>query len=261
MPLHHESVSSHMASAARSAALYQPRFFTGRNGPLDRYFYFAMSLVAAAVVAGGFGQTVGVKLFHPAIAPPRILWVHGAVFSGWILFVILQSALVRSRNLRLHRQLGWAGALLAAVMIPLGLATAVIMVRFEIFTLHLPHRYSFLAVPCYDMLVFSVSIALAIAWRRRPEFHRRLMFFGTCALLVAAFARVDRAFLGGHGLQDLGTDLLIALCVLRDRLVDGRIHAVYRFALPVYCAGQLFVIYLVSAGPAWWLRITHAILG
>lgn len=213
-----------------SAALRQPPAFTQRNGPLDRYFYLAMSLAFAAVVA------------------------------AWIIFVILQSALIRTRNLRWHRLLGWAGATLAALMIPLGLATAVIMVRFEIFQLHLPDRYAFLAVPFYDVLAFSVSISLAILWRTRPEFHRLLIFFATGALLLAAFARVDHYFLGAHGLQDLETDLLLACGPLRDLLVNRRIHSVYRIALPLYFAGQAFVVYLASAPPAWWLRLAHAIL-
>ncbi len=256
----YESVSLVMASAAPSAAVRRPPPFTGRNGPLDRYFYLAMSLAAAAAVAAGFGQTVRSRLFHPAIAPPPILWVHAAVFSAWLLFVILQSALIRTRNLRWHRLLGWAGALLAAISLPLGLATAVSMVRFPLFQIHRPGLYPFLAVPCYDVVAFTVAISLAILWRGRPEFHRRLIFFATGALLLPAFARIDRAFLGGHGLQDFELVLFLALGAVRDLLVNRRVHAVYRFALPLYAAGQLFVFYLVSATPAWWLRIAHAIL-
>ncbi|MGC1299938.1 MAG: hypothetical protein WA869_33350, partial [Alloacidobacterium sp.] len=47
-----------------------------RNGLLDRYFYFAMSLLFAAIVVAGFSRTVNQNLFHPAIPRPFILWVH-----------------------------------------------------------------------------------------------------------------------------------------------------------------------------------------
>jgi hypothetical protein len=43
---------------------------TGRNGILSRYFYFAMSLLVAAIVVVGFKRTVNDNLFHPAV-PPR----------------------------------------------------------------------------------------------------------------------------------------------------------------------------------------------
>lgn len=249
------------ASASQTAVVSSPSGFLGRGGLLDRYFYFAMSLVAAAVVVAGFGETVGDKLFHPAIAPPRLLWYHGAIFSLWIVFYILQSALVRTRNIRWHRTLGWVGAGLAGVMFPLGVATGIVMVHFETYQLHMPGRYAFLVIPFFDVGTFAVCLALAIGWRRKPELHRRLVFFGTCALLVAAFARVDHAWLRQHSLQYLGTDALILLGVGRDLLVNRRVNAVYRIGLPVYVAAQLFVIYLWRVGPEWWVRIAHRIVG
>jgi hypothetical protein len=220
-----------------------------------------MSLIAAAIVLAGFGPAIDEKLIHPAVAPPKILWLHGAVFSSWIVFFILQSGLVRTRNVQWHRFIGWFGAGLAAVMIPLGFATGLFMVRFEIFRLHEPGRYAFLAIPFFDISAFAVCIVPAIWWRKKPELHRRLVFFGTCALLVAAFARLDHAILRMHSLQYFGADLLILLGVSRDLLVNGRVHKVYRIALPAYFVAQLFVIYLSRVGPQWWVHIAHGIVG
>jgi len=36
---------------------------------------------------------------------------------------------------------------------------------------------------------FAVPVALAIYWRKKPEFHRRLMLIASCALADAAFGR------------------------------------------------------------------------
>lgn len=250
-----------MASTSQIAAAQKSRPLLGPGGLLDRYFYFAMSLVSAVVVVAGFGETVGEKLFHPAVAPPSILWVHGAVFSSWIVFFILQSALVRTRNVRFHRLLGWVGVGLATAMVALGIATAIAMVRFESYRLHQQGRFAFLAIPFFDISVFAVCIALAIYWRKNPELHRRLIFFATCGLLVAAFARMDHAILRVHGLQYLGPDLLLALGVCRDLLVNGRINKVYRVGLPAYLVAQLFIIYLWRVGPDWWVHLMHAIAG
>ena len=102
---------------------------TGRNGIVHRYFYFAMSLLVAAIVVDGFKRTVNDNLFHPAVPRPLILWIHGSAFAGWVIFFICQSTLVRIHKVSWHRFLGWFGAGLATVMVPLGTATAIIMAR------------------------------------------------------------------------------------------------------------------------------------
>src|SRR5262249_13241185 len=130
-----------MAMASLSQSVPAPaarKLVTRNNGLLEQYFYLAMSLLFAAIVVTGFSRTVNQNLFHPAIPRPFLLWVHGAAFSGWIAFYILQSALVRSCNVKLHRQLGWIGAGLAALMAPLGVTIAIIMAHFDDVQLHQP---------------------------------------------------------------------------------------------------------------------------
>jgi hypothetical protein len=249
------------ASVSPTVAASRPSLFTGRNSLLDRYFYFAMALLSAAAVVAGFSQTIDDRLLHAEIAPPRILWVHGVTFSAWILIFILQSALVRSRKVKWHRTLGWAAAAIAVLMVPLGVMTGIRMVHFETYSLHMAHRYAFLAVPFFDIGVFGLCMALAVYWRKAPEFHRRLVFFATCGLLVAAFARMDHAYARQHNLSYVGVDLMLALGVGRDLLVNRRIHIVYRIGVPLYYVAQLGVIYLAAVGPEWWVRIGRFIAG
>lgn len=248
-------------ATASSTAERRSSILTGRNSLLDRYFYFVMSLVFAVLVIAGFGPTLDEKLIHPVIAPPTILWYHGAVFSAWLIFYIVQTSLVRTRNVSIHRTIGWAGAALIAIMLPLGLATGVQMVRYEIYQLHVPNRYSFIAVPFFDVGSFALCAALAIWWRKKPELHRRLVYFGTSALLVAAFARLDHAYMRAHSSFYLGADFLILLAMCRDRLVNGLVHNVYRVGLPLYVAAQILVVYLWRGGPDWWVHICRSIVG
>jgi hypothetical protein len=234
--------------------------FTGRNSLLDRHFYFAMSLLAAAAVVWGFSHTVDQSLLHPSVPRPRVLWFHGAVFSCWILFFIFQSVLVRTGNVKWHRFFGWFGAGLGTLMVPLGLTTAIVMVHFETYTLHETGRYAFFMVPCYDMLAFATCFTLAIVWRKKPELHRRFIFLATCALLTAAFARFS-PFIRTRGLGFLGVDAVASLGILRDLLVNRRIHKVYRVALPAFLAAQSLVIYVSQTGPQWWIRFARAVVG
>jgi len=231
---------------------------TGRNGLLDKYFYFLMSLLVAAIVIAGFSRTVNVNLFHPALPRPFLLWIHGAAFSGWVAFYIFQSALVRTHNVKWHRFFGWFGAGLAALMVPLGFTIAIIMGRFDAVQLHQPDP-AFLSIPFFDMVAFAVLVSLAISWRKKPELHRRLLFIATCVLLDAAFGRFD--FIFNNNLFYVCLDLVILLGVARDLLVNRHVHAVYRYALPMLIVGESLAVYLWRGQPGWWLRITNAILG
>jgi len=232
---------------------------TIRKGFLNRYFYFSMSLLLAAIVVTGFSRTVNENLLHAAIPRPIILWIHGAAFATWIVFFICQSTLVRTRKVSWHRSLGWFGAGLATVMVPLGITTSIIMTRFDKAQLHQTGIDSFLSVPFYDMLAFGVCIALAIYWRTKPELHRRLIFIATCGLMDAPLGRFNYVF--DHDLYFLCLDLVILLGVARDLVVDGRVHKVYRYALPLLIVGQSLSVYMYRHNPSWWQGITQAILG
>jgi FtsH-binding integral membrane protein len=248
-----------MASSLQGVRVVPRAPAVGRYRLLDKYFYFAMSLLFAAIVVAGFSRTVNQNLLHPAVPRPFLLWIHAAAFTLWIVFYILQSALVRVRKVKVHRLLGWFGAGLAAIMVGLGFTIAIVMGRFDKHVMHLPGADTFLSVPFGDMAIFSVFVGLAIYWRRKPEFHRRLLFIGTCGLLDAAFGRFDYLF--NHNLFFLAADAVILLGVARDLLVNRRIHIVYRVALPSLVVVQVLMVYLWRAAPAWWANIGQALLG
>ena len=226
---------------------------------LTRYFYLSMSLVFAGLVVWGFSRTVNASLIHANPPRPLLLWFHGAAFSTWVVFFITQSALVRVRKVSVHRLLGWFGAGLAAVMVVLGFSIAPIMTRFDMVVLHQTDVAQFIAIPFYDMIAFGALIALAIYWRKKPDYHKRLVFIASCGLMDAAVGRF--AFIFDNSLFFPALDCLILLGVGRDLVVDGRVHKVYRHALPLLIIGQGIAVYLWRVNPAWWQGITRAILG
>jgi len=225
---------------------------------LSRYFYFCMSLVFAGLVMWGFSKTVDTNLFHAKPPRPLLLWMHGAAFSTWICFFIAQSALVRVHKVSVHRTLGWFGAGLATVMVGLGFTIAIIMTRFDGTVLHQKDVDSFLSIPFWDMIAFGTLMALAIYWRRKPDYHRRLVFIATCGLMDAAVGRFD--FIFDHNLFFPCLDFLIVAGIARDLIVDGRINKVYLYALPPLIVGQTLTVYMWRTNPAWWQGITKAIL-
>jgi len=226
---------------------------------LSRYFYLSMSWVMTAVVVWGFSHTVVQNLFRAQPTRPWLLWTHGVAFSTWMVFFIAQSTLVRVRRVSIHRALGWFGAALATLMVVLGFTVAVYMTRWDMTVLHQTGIASFLSIPFLDMAAFGTCVALAIVWRKKPDFHRRLLFIATCELLDAGIGRFDFWF--NHSIFYIGVDLFIVAGMIRDLVVDGRIHKVYLYALPVLLVGQTLAVYLWRANPAWWQATTAAILG
>jgi FtsH-binding integral membrane protein len=226
---------------------------------LNRHFYFWMSLVFAAIVVWGFSRSIDANLFHAAPPRPVLLWIHGTAFSMWVVFFIAQSSLVRVHKVSVHRSLGWFGTGLAVVMVPLGFTIAVIMARFDTVVLQRSDAAPFLAIPFFDMITFGVCVALAINWRKRPDFHRRLLFIATCGLMDAAVGRF--AFVFDHNLFYPCLDLLIVLGVARDLVVERRVHKVYLYALPALIVGQVIAVYAWRVNPPWWQSVTRVFMG
>jgi hypothetical protein len=225
---------------------------------VERYFYLAMSLLIASVVVYGFSGTVGNKLTHANPRRPILLWVHAVLFSSWVAFYILQSALVRVQRVKLHRTLGWVGAALGTSMVVIGFWVAVVMARFDTRQLHRTNRDAFLIIPWFDILAFGIFFGLAILWRKNPDRHRRLMLIGTCELTGAAFGRMPlmHAPLSFYG----GVDGLIFLGLLRDFVVTRRIHKAYLIAVPLLVSGQAIASEIFLHRAAFWTRIAHALL-
>lgn len=144
--------------------------------------------------------------------------------------------------------MGWFGAALGTVMVVLGTVIAIIMARFDTVQLHQKGRDAFLSIPFYDMIAFGVCIGLAIYWRTSPELHRRLMFIATVGLMDAAIGRFD--FIFNHNLFYLCLDLLVGPKIVRDLIVDRRVHKVYFYALPMLIVGQNLALYMWCIDPA-----------
>lgn len=248
-----------MASASQAVLARPSHAITGRNGLIDKYFYLAMSLFVVATVGWGFSHTLNSNLLHADVPRPFILWIHAAAFSAWVLFFVLQSALVRTHNVRIHRSLGWFGVALGVFMVPLGVTTAIIMKSFEVHQLDDAGAALFLSIPFADIGCFATFFALAVYWRRKPELHRRFIFIATCVLLAAAFGRFP--YLDKHTLFYVGVDSVILLGVVRDLLVNRRVHMIYRIALPALIVVQATALYLFLGAPAWWVRVAHSLAG
>jgi hypothetical protein len=200
-----------------------------------------MSLLIATVVVYGFSQRFDRQYSHPSHPKPHLLTIHAAVFAAWVVFYVVQSALIRTGNVRIHRSLGWFGVALGITIPVLGTITAVTMRRFDLQYSDLAFTAPTLRTALLDLGSFTIPLGLAVYWRARPDLHRRLMLIATCGLTAAAFVRFPPVFHPWPYFY-VGVDSLIFLGVLRDVIVDRRIHAVYLYMLPLLILAQLIIM-------------------
>lgn len=209
-------------------------------GERERSFFLIMSIVISIVVVYGFSHTIGDNLIHPAYPRPLILYAHAFISFTWVLLFIVQTSLVRMHRVDLHRRLGQWGLVHGSLIIVLGIPTAIAMAQLRLAHGDPDAAVSF-PIPVNDMLAFTAMFVLAALWRKRPEFHRRLMFMATCILTAAAFGRIP--ILDHAEWFYTGVDALILIGALRDLAVTGSIHPVYRYGLPGVILGQLVTAY------------------
>lgn len=89
----------------------------------EDYFFIAMATVIVATVFLGFAKSYFLAGMFGASLPTRLIHLHGAIFTCWILLFVAQVALVSARRLSWHKQLGVLGMGLASVMLVVGIAT------------------------------------------------------------------------------------------------------------------------------------------
>ena len=225
----------------------------------ERRFYGFAAVVAALIVFAGFARTYYLKQAFDAPELPGLVHVHGVVMTGWIFLFGVQASLVAARRVDLHRRLGMFGAVFAALVVVMGIATAIEGARRGISPG--PPPLVFLAIPLGVILVFGALVAAAIANRRRPDWHKRLMLLATISMLTPAIARIPiDALQAGGILAFMGvTDLFAIACIGWDTAKNRRLH-------PAFLRGGLFLVLshpamLALAGSAFWMEIARRIVG
>jgi len=220
----------------------------------EHAFFGAMSFTLLLVVCSGFSRTFLLhQWFREVRAPSEPFFaVHGTVFLTWFVLLTVQSTLVAQRRVALHRRLGVLGGVLAMTMVILGIIGAVISARrpggftgVPIPPLH------FMAVPFFDMVVFSSTIGAAFALRRDQRSHKRLMLIGSIGLIAAALARLPFVFRAGPPAFFGITDLFLVPVVAWDILSLRRLHPATLWAGLGLVISQ--PLRLVVSGTAAWL--------
>lgn len=218
----------------------------------ERRFFGAMALIMVGVTFVGFAPSYYLAPAFGAKPLSMLAHVHGVVFTLWMLLYLVQTGLISARRTDIHRLVGPAGLTLAIVMVPLGVATAIVTKQVAA-TSHLPPPGPPLIFPIGAILTFAVLVGAGIAMRGRSAWHKRLMLLGTAAIVTTPLARITKFShlelmppLGGMILSDF---LLIGLAAY-DVRTKGRLHPATLRGGSFFLATQVVRI-LLNMTPAW----------
>jgi len=192
----------------------------------ERLFYTGMAVAVVLTVIAGFARTYFLRPYYDPRPLLPLLHLHGFVFTLWVVLFLTQTALVAAKRTDIHRRLGTAGAVLAALVVVVGTTTAIIRAKVVDVPPGTPSPLIFLTIPLGDMLVFALLVGAGLLFRRQVAAHKRLMLLAMISILPAAVARLPFDFIQQVGpLAFFGlSDLFIVPCLLYDLITRGRFH-------------------------------------
>jgi hypothetical protein len=222
-----------------------------QKGFVERWFFTGIAIAMLATSTAGFMPSLVHTAGRRAPLSP-LAAAHGIAFFAWLLIFLVQSSLVASGRVALHRKLGLASVLVLALMIPLAYTTTVTMARraFDLSgDLKIDHDPLYESIfPFSNLLIFSVLVVAALAYRRRPEIHKRMMLFANIELMPAPLAHLI-----GHtpwlaalpaAIVMIPISVFVIAAVARDLLLARRVHPLtWGLALLRFFSGPL------EAGP------------
>lgn len=156
---------------------------------LKRPYVFASVWVAIFTIAG-FWVSYYSRLPFGVSDHGLVTHLHAAVFTGWLVLLIVQTILAAQGKIKQHMALGTVGIYWGCALIIMGLWIALQSFQHNIAAQGMEAASRTLAFPLFDMLLFTPAFALAISFRKTPRHHKRLMLVAVTVMLVAPGARL-----------------------------------------------------------------------
>lgn len=214
-------------------------------------FFFQMAVVLCAIVLVGFGaQPLLGRVSYPEL--PWALHLHGLLFLGWCALAVAQPVLIGVQRRDLHRRLGWAAAVLAIGMTFSGMLVTIDAVAAR----RVGPPSLWMAMNALTMGGFVAMVIGGIVFRRRTEWHRRLLACATIIMTGPAWARILPVHLLGPFTLIVLTLVVLAFVawgMVHDRRTRGRIHPAWYWGALAIAAAGLFTLPLAMFPPftAW----------
>lgn len=225
----------------------------------ERKFFLLAGILFPLLVVIGFSKNYYLRPFFD-LGPlySDLVRFHAVVMTAWVLLFAAQAWLVSARRVKLHMKLGWAGVALAVLVLVTGYLVSIGAVTHQTAEDRggIPPLV-FLVVPITDLVLFVVYFGLAIAWRKSPADHKRLMLLSAANFLPPAAARfpVDSLLALGP-IWIFGVPTVLTLAALAyDTWRNGRVNRTFLAGSILLIAS--FPLRIVIGGTLTWMRIAE----
>jgi len=217
----------------------------------DRRLYLGATFVFFALVFWTFARTFYLKPFFGTPPLSLLLHIHGAVMTGWVVLLVVQTSLIAAHRVRWHRRLGVFGAVWAALLVIVGSFTTLHAAAREVrgHTDFAEGQVVITSLDLLQMLFFAGFVAIAILQRHRPDYHKRLMLLTIVCMLPDALARLPVSFMTNQ-LILVGMDGFIIICVGLDTLWHRRLHPAFGWGALLF-VGAFHIALYVTQTRAW----------
>lgn len=216
----------------------------------SRYFLVA-SCLALLVAFVGFFKTFILPSARGTFSAPAVIYVHGGLLFLWTAFLVMQSMLIQMRKLYLHRLMGFVSLGLVPCVVISTMAAGVYVLKRDLALGGGQVAMSSLIGSFTSPMMFAIIVAAAIVYRRRPEFHKRLMLLAMIAIIWPAFFRFRHYFPSvAHPEVIFGLilpDCMIVVAMLWEKLTIGRVHVVYLTVGVALIAESVAEVYLFDS--------------
>ncbi len=211
-------------------------------------------MVGLFAVLIGFAKTFIIPVSKGSFSAPSVVYIHGAFAFSWILLFIIQTSLINLKKYSTHILIGTFGILVAFgtafTMLPVGMYAA---------NKELKQGLGETAISgilgiCTSATLFLSLVIAAILNRKNAATHKRLMLLATIVVLWPAWFRF-RHYFPSVPRPDIWfaivlSDSLIVISCIWDKMVNGRVHPVFKYVGLFIILEHTFEVYFFDS-PNW----------
>lgn len=182
--------------------------------------------------------------------------------TAWFALFGAQVGLIATHRVALHRELGFAGLFLAALVAGLGVIVSLSLAKRRL----IAHPNStaaplLLGLQLFGIVVvFSILVSTAVYLRGRPSYHKRLMALAMLSVLGPALTRLPLSVVQNHDVTAaIALNIsCVLLCVGADVVLHRRLHPAFGWG-GALVIGSIFVV-APFAQTAFWIGVVRRML-
>lgn len=166
-------------------------------------FYLIITIVLLLFVLIGFTRTFYLRPFFEQPERwqldklPLVYVIHGIILTLWYILLVMQSTLINTRKLSIHKKLGYAMTFLAVLVIVTGIQVVMDStprsIRMGLLDPESLNEMRDQSIPLFldlsSLVVFTITLGIAFIYRSVPILHRTAVLIGSMAFMVVALVR------------------------------------------------------------------------